>query len=392
MTVRRVAVTGIGAVSPLGNTFGESWESLKAGKSGLGPITRFDASGLKWKTAGELKGFDPGRFMPLKDIKRLDLFVHYAYAAAHMAFEDSGLGMDTLGNAGIVMGSSRGGIGSLEEGVSGRPTAYLMSGTTVSMAASYAAGRLGIRGHILGVSNACSSGASAIGEAFRLIKQGVLDVVLAGGADAPLCGLCVRGYGASGALSRAGLSRPFDRRRDGFVLSEGAAVLVLEDYGAALKRGARVYGEVVGYGNASDAYHQTVPHSDGQADAVRAALREAGVEPEDVGYISAHATSTPVGDMTEARTIASLFGGVPVGTVKSMTGHMLGASGALEAAFALMVVHEGVLPPTPHLEEPEYGLDYVLGLREQGVKIVVSNSFGFGGVNAVLVIGKRADG
>jgi 3-oxoacyl-[acyl-carrier-protein] synthase II len=381
----------MGAVSPLGNTFGESWKALKAGVSGIGPLTRFDASGLPWNKAGELRGFDPRAFMPLKDVRRYDAFVHYACAAALTALEDSGI-KSGLGSAGVVMGSSRGGVCMLEQGLRVRPTAYLMSGTTVSMAASYAAQRLGIRGYILGVSSACASGACAIGEAARLIRHGILDVVFAGGAEAPLCGLCVRGYGLSGALSVLGVSRPFDLRRDGFVPSEGAAVLVLEEYRRALSRGAGLYGEVLGYGSSSDAFHQTAPDEGGQSRAMAAALSDAGVHPGDVGYISAHATSTPLGDRAEARAIKRVFGQgkVAVGALKSMTGHMLGASGAIESAFALMSLREGVMPPTINLQEPDSGLDHVLTLTENSSNVAMCNSFGFGGVNSVLVLGRLA--
>jgi 3-oxoacyl-[acyl-carrier-protein] synthase II len=387
---KRVVVTGIGALTPLGNTFTESWEAVKAGRSGIGPISRFEASGLRWRGAGELKGFYPEKYLPPKDIRRLDPFVRYAAAAAMMAVADAGL--KELSTAGVLIGSSRGGVSTME-GARERVSAYLMPATTVSMASSYVALRLGIKGHTLGISNACSSGANAIGEAYRLVRFGLLSAALAGGAEAPLCGVCLRGYGASGVLSRTGISKPFDRRRDGFVLAEGAAVLVLEEYESALKRGARVYGEIAGYGNTTDARHQTVPDSDGQARAVGAALEEAGVEPPDIGYINAHATSTPLGDRTEAEAIRLAFGpnGVPVSSIKSMTGHMLAASGAFEAAVTLKALKEGILPPNVNLTEPEGGLNYVLRAEKASMKWAVSNSFGFGGVNAVLVFRALGD-
>lgn len=393
----RVVVTGIGAVSPLGNTFKDSWRALKAGKSGIGPITRFDTSDIPWKTAGELKDFNAADYLPQKDIRRLDPFIHYAYAAARMAVEDAGLENKDLSSAGIVIGSGRGGISSLEKGLRTRPSAYLMAGTTVSMAASYTAQRLGIKGHSLGISTACSSGAHAVGEAFRLIRSGRAGALLAGGAEAPICRLCIRGYGAAGALSKKGITRPFDRMRDGFVLAEGASVLVLEEYDSARKRGARIYGEILGYGNTADAFHQTIPDRDGQARAIKAAMKEAGVTPANVDYLSAHATSTPVGDKTEAEAIRLVFGNsnVPVSAVKSMTGHMLGASGAFEAASTLMSLKEGILPPTINLKDPEGCLNYLRKgrLRKTGkadISIAVSSSFGFGGVNAVLVFGALA--
>jgi 3-oxoacyl-[acyl-carrier-protein] synthase II len=389
--VRRVAVTGIGAVSPLGGTFHESWEALKEGRSGIGPVTRFDTSDITCAQGGELKGFEPeAHCIPRKDTRRFDPFTLYAAAAASMAVEDAGTAPALLRGAGIILGSSRGGVSSLERAVRERPSAYVMAGTTVSMAASYTSMRLGIGGPVLGLSNACASGSNAVGEAVRLIRHGGASVVLAGGAEAPLCRLCTDGYGASGALSTCGISRPFDRRRDGFVLSEGAAVLVLEELGSAQKRGARMYGEVLGYGNASDARHCTVPDRHGQERAMREALAEAGLHPGDIDYVSAHATSTVLGDITEANAIESVFGpaGVAVGAVKSMTGHLLGASGALEAAFALMSITEGILPPTVNLEEPEGGLRLVLTQRKKEIRFVLSNSFGFGGVNSVLVFGR----
>lgn len=391
--MRKVVATGIGAVSPLGESFGESWEALKAGISGVGPVTRFDASSLKWRAAGELKGFRPERYLPRKDMRRYDPFVHYAFAASLMACEDAGFAGDGLARAGVVMGSSRGGVVSLERALRGRPSSYLMSGTTVSMAASYVSLRLGMKGHILGISTACSSGSVAVGEAARLIRAGHADAAVAGGSDAPLCALCFRGYGASGALSEDGVSRPFDRRRDGFILSEGAAALVLEERESARARGARIYGEVLGYGTASDAYHQTAPMAEGQSRAMRAALADAGLDPGDVNLISAHATSTPLGDRVEARAIGEVFGPPcpPVSAAKSMTGHMLGASGALEAAFALMCVREGVVPPTINLDDPECGLSHVSTLRSLPLRVALCNSFGFGGVNSVLVLGREAD-
>lgn len=374
----------------MGAGFAESWEALKAGVSGIGPVTRFDASSLRWQAAGELKGFEPEQYLPRKDMMRLDPFVHYAFAASLMACEDAGLCGEGLSRAGVIIGSSRGGVVSLERGLRGRPSAYLMSGTTVSMAASYVSLRLGMKGHILGISTACSSGSVAVGEAARLIRGGHADAVVAGGADAPLCGFCFRGYGTSGALSEQGISRPFDRGRDGFVLSEGAAVLVLEERESALGRGARIYGEVLGYGNASDAFHQTAPSAEGQARAMETALVDAGIGPGDIDLISVHATSTPIGDRMEARAINQVFGPLPppVSAVKSITGHMLGASGALEAAFAFMCMREGVVPPTINLHEPECGLSHVPALKRLPVGAALCNSFGFGGVNSVLVMGR----
>jgi 3-oxoacyl-[acyl-carrier-protein] synthase II len=414
--MNRVVVTGIGAVSPLGNSFSKSWESAKAGLSGIAPITKFDVSDMRWKVAGELKGFDAERYLSRKEINRLDPFVHYAVAAAMMAAGDAGLIFfnsslvirhSSLDLAGVIIGSSRGGISTIEKELrkiysprivhhSLRTSAYLMPSTTISMASSCVAQKLGLKGYCLGISNACASGTSAVGEAWRLIRSGYKGPVLCGGTEAPLCRICVGGYGSSGALSNVNdytASRPFDRTRDGFVLSEGACILILEDYEAALKRGASIYGEVIGYGNTSDAFHQTIPDPEGEARAIKMALDSAGLRPEDIDFISAHGTSTIIGDKVETEAIKLSFGKkayhIPVTSVKSLTGHMLAASGALEAAFTLMGTNEEIIPPTINLKErdPECDLDYVTRLRRAEIKFAISNSFGFGGVNAVLVFG-----
>ncbi len=437
--MNRVVVTGIGAVCPIGNSLTESWAAAKEGLSGIAPITRFDVSGIKWKVAGELKEFDAGKYLTRKEIIRLDPFVHYAVPAAIMAAEDAGLieDLSTRGNesplpppfneggtlnslrftlhpflegAGVIVGSSRGGIGTIEKELrktysshpapyTSRTSAYLMPSTTISMAPSYVARKLGIKGYCLGISSACASGMSAIGEAYRLIKSGYETLVLCGGTEAPICRICVEGYGASGALSRindASASRPFDRTRDGFVLSEGACILVLEEYRSALKRGVRTYGEIVGYGNTTDSFHQTIPSAESEARAIKKALDEAELKPEDVDLVSAHGTSTPLGDKTETGAIKLSFGmsayHIPIASVKSVTGHMLAASGALEAAFTLLSMNEGIIPPTINLKErdPECDLDYVDEPRKAEIEFALSQSFGFGGVNAVLIF-KRMD-
>ncbi|MEW6067486.1 MAG: beta-ketoacyl-ACP synthase II [Nitrospirota bacterium] len=416
--ISRVVVTGIGAISPIGISFRDSWESAKRGLSGIGFITRFDASSIKWKIAGELKGFDAKKFLSQKEANRLDPFVHYAVAAAIMAAEDAGLigqasgarsqksktKTEYLTSAGIIIGSSRGGISTIENSIlklkakyknpNLHLSAYLMPSTTISMAPSYIAQKLGIKGYCLGISNACASGTSAIGEAYRLIKGGYKWPVLCGGTDAPICRLCIEGYGVSGALScvnNPSASRPFDKTRDGFVLSEGACVLILEDYKNAINRGAKIYGEIIGYGNTADAFHQTRPDPEGEARAIRMALNEAGLRPREIDFINAHGTSTPLGDKAETEAIKLSFGknayNIPVTSNKSMTGHMLAASGTLEAAFTLMSMKEGIVPPTINLTEKgsECDLDYVTRLRKYDIRHAISNSFGFGGVNAVLV-------
>jgi beta-ketoacyl-acyl-carrier-protein synthase II len=402
--MRKVVVTGIGAVTSTGNSFHESWTSVKKGLSGIAPLTRFDVPTMKWKMSGELKGFDAGLYLSQKELSHLDPFVQYAVAASFMAAEDAQLVQKALASCGVIIGSSRGGITTIERELekiyasrttyhASRLSPYLMPSTSVNAAASYVAQKFGIKGHCLGISNACSSGANAVGEAYRLIKSGYADMVFAGGSEAPLCSLCIEGYGASGALSKindASASRPFDKTRDGFVLAEGACVLVLEDYKAALKRDAKIYGEIIGYGNTTDAFHQTMPGAEGEARAIRSAMEEVCVLPVDVDYINAHGTSTPLGDKAETEAIKLAFGKrayeIPISSVKSMTGHMLAASGAFEAAVTLMSIYDGVIPPTINLKtkDSDCDLNYVTETQKAEIKTAISNSFGFGGVNAVL--------
>lgn len=418
--MRKVVVTGIGAVTSLGNSFNESWTSVKKGLSGIAPLTRFNVPPMKWKMSGELKCFDAGLYLSQKEMTHLDPFVQYAVAASFMAAEDAGLASQGLGirgqglegrnnisslaSGGVIIGSSRGGVSTLEKSIlclnnlrGSRLSPYLMPSTSVNAAASYVAQKLGIRGYCLGISNACSSGANAIGEAYRLIKSGYADMVFVGGSEAPLCKLCLEGYGVSGALSKindASASRPFDKARDGFVLAEGSCVLVLEDYETALKRDARIYGEIMGYGNTTDAFHQTRPSAEGEARAIRSAMEEGGLLPKGVDYINAHGTSTPLGDKAETEAIKLAFGKrayeIPISSVKSMTGHMLAASGAFEAAVTLMSICEGIIPATINLKtkDPECDLNYITETRKAEIKTAISNSFGFGGVNAVLVFRK----
>lgn len=411
--MNRVVVTGIGAVSPIANSFKESWNAAKSGVSGIMPITKLDATGMKWKMAGELKKYDAEQYLSKKEIIRLDPFIHYAVSAALMAAEDAGLlgrklqYADYLASAGVIVGSSRGGISTIERellkkytcrrGQRFRLSAFLMPATTISMASAYIAQKLGIKGYCLAISNACASGANSIGEAYKLIKAGFSNPVFCGGTEAPLCRVCIEGYGESGALSRisgSSASRPFDKNRDGFVLSEGACILVLEEYRKALKRDARIYGEIKGYGNTADSYHQTIPSSEGEARAIKAAMDEAGFKLDDIGFISAHGTSTPLGDRVETEAIKRYFGNkaydIHVTSIKSMTGHMLAASGAFEAAIALMSIKEGVIPPTINLKkrDPDCDLDYVTYTKNVNIDFCLSHSFGFGGVNAVLAFKK----
>lgn len=394
--MRRVVVTGIGSLTPLGNSFTESWEALKSGRSGIREIARFDAKGLPWKMAGELKNFDPGGFLTNKETKRLDPFVQYAVAAATMAADDAGiLNSGSFRDTGVIIGSSRGGISMLERELKkSRPSAYLMPATTISMAASYVAQKISIRGYCLGISNACASGANAIGEAYRLIKSGILKIVLAGGSEAPICRICLEGYGVSGVLSigTTNTPKPFDKKRDGFVLSEGSCVIVLEDIEVAMKRGARIYGEVIGYGNIVDAFHMTRPSHDGEAITIDSAMREAGAEINEIDLVSTHGTGTRIGDLVEIKALRSIFKDrqIPALAVKSMTGHMLGASGAFEVAATLKSLQENIIPPTINVSylEDDCRLKIFRQAEKRDLNIAISNSFGFGGVNTVLVLKK----
>jgi 3-oxoacyl-[acyl-carrier-protein] synthase II len=403
--MRRVVITGIGAVTPLADNFFDSWSLVKKGISGISRISKFDTTGLSWTMAGEVKRFNPELYLSKKEILKLDPFLHYAIAAAKMAAEDAGIlnfksqiSNFKFENTGVIIGSSRGGISTIEKEISklltsnSKLSSYLMPSTTISMAASCVAQKLGIKGHCLGISNACASGTNAIGEAYRLIKHGYADIVIAGGAEAPICRFCVEGYGISGALSKTDnpfASRPFDTKRDGFVLAEGACILVLEEYASAIKRNAEIYGEIIGYSSTTDAYHITRPDIEGEIRAIHSSLEDAGVSHKDVDYINAHGTSTPIGDRVEAKAMKSLFGQkIPVSSIKSMTGHMLAASGAFETACTAVSIKEGIMPPTINVTEkdPECDINVITEKKEADIKIAITNSFGFGGVNAVIVL------
>ncbi len=408
--MKRIAITGIGAVTPMGNTFQASWEAAGNQQSGIGPVTRFSTADIPWKVCGELKSFDPAPYLSAKETRRLDPFAQYAVAAALMAAEDAGfISSDAsritnhalLEKGGVIIGSSRGGIGTIEKAISNqrgtRISPYLMPSTTISMAASYTAQKLGLRGYCLGISNACTSGTNAIGEAYRLLRSGFAGPIFAGGTDAPISRICLEGYGIARALSKnsdQNASRPFDRDRDGFVLSEGSCVIVLEEYHAAQKRGAKVYAEIIGYGNSVDAFHQTQPLAEGEALAMSSALASAGIMPEDVDMISSHGTSTPVGDIAECQAIHLVFGKraarIPVTAMKSMSGHMLAASGAFETACTAMAINQGTLLPTINLSAQDEKIQLVIVRKTTAadIKSAIVNSFGFGGVNAVLVLKK----
>lgn len=409
---RRVVVTGLGLVTPLGTGLEKTWQALCAGKSGVRRITRFDATGYPSQIAGEVTDFDPAQFIEKKEIKKMDTFIHYAVGASQMAVDDAGLKVtpDNADRVGVYIGSGIGGLPAIEhyhkvllEKGSDRVTPFFIPMVIINLASGQVAIRLGAKGPNSCAVTACATGNHCIGDAFRLIQRGEADVMLAGGAESTICPLAVAGFSAAKALSRrnddpARASRPFDRDRDGFVLSEGAGVLVLEEHERAKQRGARVYCELVGYAMNADAYHITAPPDDGEG-AVRCmelALEDAGVSRDDVGYINAHATST-FADKVESLALKKVFGErvykIPVSSTKSMTGHLLGAAGGVEAAFTVLALHRGILPPTINLDspDPDCDLDYVPGsARKTAVQAALSNSFGFGGVNACLLF-KRLD-
>jgi 3-oxoacyl-[acyl-carrier-protein] synthase II len=412
LPARRVVVTGIGLVTPLGIGLEKTWKALCAGESGIARITRFDPTDYPTQIAGEVKDFDPAAFIEKKEIKKMDLFIHFAVGAAQLAAEDAGLKVtsENAERVGVYIGSGIGGLSSIEtyhkvlqEKGPDRVSPFFIPMTIINLASGQVAIRLGAKGPNSCAVTACATGNNCIGDAFRLIQRGDADVMVAGGAEAAVTPLGVAGFGAARALSRRNdeptrASRPFDRDRDGFVLGEGAGVLVLEELEVATRRGARIYAEIVGYGMTADAYHITAPPDNGEG-AVRCmelAIRDAGVAKEDIGYINAHGTST-FADKVETMAIKQVFGErayrIPVSSTKSMTGHLLGAAGGIEAAFSVLAIHRSLLPPTINLEhpDPECDLDYVPGrARETSVHVVLSNSFGFGGVNACLLFKKLA--
>ena len=406
---RRVAVTGVGLVSPLGIGNEENWAALVAAKSGVGPITRFDASALSCRIAGEVKGFDPSLYIEKKEIKKMDTFIHYAMAAAQFALADSELPVndENRERIAVVIGSGIGGLPIIEE----TQKNYLERGPRVispffitALIANEAAGnvsiRYGLKGPNLTTVTACTTGAHAVGEAYRMIQYGDADAAIAGGTESVITPLAVGGFAVMRALSTRNdaperASRPWDRDRDGFVMGEGAGLVILEELEAAKKRGARIYAELVGYGLSGDAYHIAAPSEDGDGPArvMKNAMADAGIRPEQVGYINAHGTSTPMGDKVETIAIKMVFGEhaykLAVSSTKSSTGHLLGAAGGLETGVVALALHHGVLPPTINYEtpDPECDLDYVPNeARPQRVEYALSNSFGFGGTNGCLVL------
>jgi 3-oxoacyl-[acyl-carrier-protein] synthase II len=404
----RVVITGIGMVTPLGNTTETTWRALLKGASGVRRISKFDASAFSCRIAGELKGFDPLAFMSPKEAHRADPFIQYALAAALMAVEHSGLSIpDSAFRMGVLVGSGRGGVSTTEQNMAALQTAgpkavspFFTPMSLVNMASGFISMKLGAKGPCLDVSTACATGTHALGEAMKIIQRGDADVMIAGGSEAAITPLVLAGFSRAKALSLRNdepekASRPFDRGRDGFVLSEGAGVLVLEEREHAEKRGAGILAELAGYGLSSDAYHVTRPGPDGEgsARAMALALADAGANPEDIGYLNAHGTSTVQNDRIETLAIKRAFNDharkLAISSSKSMFGHMLGAAGAVEAAVTAIALSQGIIPPTTNLEhpDPECDLDYVPNTpRKQRIKAALSNSLGFGGINAALVL------
>jgi 3-oxoacyl-[acyl-carrier-protein] synthase II len=405
---RRVVVTGIGLVSPLGTGTDKTWQALLRGESGIAALTRFDVSRYASRFGGEVRDFDPLAFVDRKEVRKMDPFIRFALGAAELAVRDSGLAPDDLRSdrAGVYVGSGIGGLGSIEENHKvllekgpGRVTPFFIIQTVINEASGQISIRFGAKGPNCANATACSTGTHALGDSSRLIACGEADIMIAGGAEAPLTPLSLAGFTSMKALSErndepAKASRPFDARRDGFVMSEGAGVLVLEELGRALRRDARIYAEVVGYGMTGDAYHVAAPDpgGDGAARVMRRALEDAGLRPEDVQYINAHGTSTQFNDRMETLAIKTVFGEhalrLAVSSTKSMTGHLLGAAGGLEAGITSLAIFHGVLPPTINYEfpDPECDLDFVPNAaRKAEVVHALSNSFGFGGTNAALV-------
>ncbi|MGB4883258.1 MAG: beta-ketoacyl-ACP synthase II [Neisseria sp.] len=415
MSQRRVVITGLGQVSPVGNDVETAWKNLLDGKSGIDTITRFDASELTCQVAGEVKDFDIGSYISAKEARRMDVFIHYGIAAALQAIADAGLDetpdLDKY-RVGVNIGSGIGGLPSIEAmgtvvQASGprKINPFFIPGSLINMIAGHVTILKGYHGPSYGMVSACTTGAHAIGDSMRMIKYGDADVMVAGGAEGAVCILGMGGFAAMKALSTRNddpktASRPWDKGRDGFVMGEGAGVLVLEELEHAKKRGAKIYAEIVGFGMSSDAYHITAPSAEGPALAVTRALSDAGLNAQDIDYVNAHGTSTPLGDANETTALKLAFGDhaqkLVVNSTKSMTGHLLGAAGGVEAIYSVLALHNQVSPPTINIFEQDFenncDLDYCANeAREMNIQAVVSNSFGFGGTNGTLVFKRFED-
>ena len=410
---RRVVITGLGTFNPLGNDPDSTWQMAAGGRSGIGPLTSFDASELKSRIGGEVKGFDPVDIFGRKDARRMDRVTQLALAAAAQALADAGLalGEEQRERTGVVLGSGMGSVASAFAGFStcmergpNRVSPFFVPMMLFDAPAAAISITHGLRGPNIAIATACAAGSNAIGEAAKMIQRGAAETMLAGGSEAPLVAPVVAGFSSAGTLSKrnedpAGASRPFDAGRDGFVSSEGAAILVLEELEHARARGARILAEFLGYGSSADAYHISAPAEDGSgaAKAMRAALNDAGLEPGAIDYINAHGTSTQLNDKSETRAIKSVFGelayDIPISSTKSMHGHLLGAVGALEAVICVRALQANFVPPTINQEtaDPECDLDYVANKgREMALRVVLSNSFGLGGHNATIILGSHS--
>jgi 3-oxoacyl-[acyl-carrier-protein] synthase II len=410
MSRRRVVVTGLGLISPIGNTVAEGWANLLAGKSGIANITRFDASGFSCKFAGEVKGFNVEDYIPGKEARHMDTFIHFGLAAAVQAVQDAGLATgdalteEQAERIGCLVGSGIGGLplieatdGEYRERGARRISPFFVPASIINMISGHISIKYGFKGPNLAIVTACTTGLHSIGEAGRLIEYGDADVMIAGGAESTVSPLGVGGFASARALSTRNdspetASRPWDKDRDGFVLGEGAGVLVLEEYEHARKRGAKIYAELAGFGMGADAFHMTAPNVDGPKRSMKAALRNAQVNADEVHYLNAHGTSTPLGDLNETNAIKLAFGDhakkLVVNSTKSMTGHLLGGAGGIESVFSVLAVHHQVSPPTINIfnQDPECDLDYCANTaRDMKIDIAVKNNFGFGGTNGTLV-------
>jgi 3-oxoacyl-[acyl-carrier-protein] synthase II len=408
---RRVVITGLGLISPVGNTVAEGWANLVAGRSGIANVTKFDASNLACRFAGEVKGFNVEEYIPTKEARHMDTFIHYGMAASVQAVQDAGLPHgDTLGEdqaerIGVMVGSGIGGLPLIEETEKDflergprRISPFFVPASIINMISGHVSIRYGFTGPNLAIVTACTTGLHCIGMAARLIQAGDADVMVAGGAESTVSPLGIGGFAAARALSTrnddpATASRPWDKDRDGFVLGEGAGVVVLEEYEHAKRRGAKIYAEVAGFGLGGDAFHMTAPNVDGPKRSMKAALRNAGINADEVQYLNAHGTSTPLGDLNETNAIKLAFGDhakrLVVNSTKSMTGHLLGGAGGIESVFTTLAVHHQVSPPTINIfnQDPECDLDYCANTaREMKIDVAVKNNFGFGGTNGTLVI------
>jgi len=404
---RRVVVTGLGLVSPVGNTVSEAWENLVAGKSGIGPVTRFDASVFSTRIAGEVKNFDVSAYLSAKEARRMDIFIHYGMAAGIQAIRDSGIEV-TDANAdriGVNIGSGIGGLPMISDTqndfLAGGPrkiSPFFIPGTIINMISGNLSIMFGMNVPNIAVVTACTTGLHAIGLSARMIEYGDADVMVCGGAESSVTELAIGGFGSAKALSTrnedpATASRPWDKDRDGFVLGEGAGVMVLEEYEHAVKRGAKIYAELAGFGMSGDAYHMTAPDTDGPRRSMLNAMKNAGVNADEVHYLNAHGTSTPLGDKNETDAIKLAFGAdaakkLVVNSTKSMTGHLLGGAGGLESVFTVLAVHHQISPPTINIfeQDPECDLDYCANVaRPMKIDAALKNNFGFGGTNGTLV-------